>query len=163
LTLKTEGDVKSRSARLARALWIATMILLVLISVETLYVRPELLPGMLANPIAWVALVAAAAGAIGVFTGLFGKAEQRTFLGGCALIAGLLGAAAASSFPVMLHSTLNDAYSITAWTGSSDSVSLKAAAYWWPFAFAFALVYFGFIGKYYRGRVKLSTDTQRPY
>src|SRR5207244_3954648 len=104
---------------------------------------------------AWVALVVVVAGFAGVFSGLLSRAEARMFLGGCLLIAGLLGTAAASLFPVMLYSTLAPEYSITAWNGSSDLNSLRVGAYWWPVAFLLALSYFAFIGKYYRGRVQV--------
>ena len=126
-------------------------------------VRPQLLSGMAVRPLAWAGLGVVSGGLISIFTGLRSGAERPTFLGGCALIAGLLGAAAASLFPVMLYSTVAPEYSMTALNGSSDASSLRAAAYWWPVAFGLALAYFSFIGKHYRGRVQLSKDTQRPY
>ena len=70
--------------------------------------------------------------------------------------------AAASLFPVILHSTLAPEHSITVYNGSSDASSLRAAALWWPVAFSFAFTYFGFIGKHYRRRVQISKDTQQP-
>ena len=163
LTLKTGGEVCRRSRRVAQRLWLSTFLLLIAVSVETFYVRPQLWAGMSARPLAWAALAVVAGGLICIFTGLRSGAEGRAFLGGCALIAGLLGAAAASLFPVMLYSTLAPEYSITAWNGSSDASSLRAAAYWWPAAFALALGYFSFIGKHYKGRVQISKDTQQPY
>ena len=163
LSLKTESEIHRRSARAAKVLWAATAVLLAGVSLETFYVRPELFAGMAARPAAWVMLALTAGGLIAIFTGLHSGSELLTFRGGCALIAGLPGTAAASLFPVMLHSTLGPQYSITAFNGSSDVSSLRTAAYWWPIAFAFALTYFSFIGRHYAGRVKLSTDTQRPY
>jgi len=163
LATKMEGEVRRRSVKMARSLWLSTAILLVGVSGETFYVRPELFAGMVSRPAAWAALALTAGGAAAVFTGLRSGAERRTFRGGCALIAGLLGTAAASLFPVMLYSTLAPRYSITAFNGSSDVSSLRVAAYWWPVAFAFALTYFNFIGKHYTGRVQLSKDTHLPY
>jgi cytochrome d ubiquinol oxidase subunit II len=163
LAIKTEGELNLRCMKLARRLWLSASLLLILVSAETFYVRPQLLAGMSARPVAWAAVAVAGAGLICIFTGLRAGAEVRTFLGGCAVIAGLLGAAAASLFPIMLYSTLAPEYSITAWNGSSDLSNLRVAAYWWPVAFGLALVYFSFIGKHYRGRVQLSKDTQRPY
>lgn len=163
LTIKTGGEVYRRSKQLAKWLWLSTFLLLVLVSLATFQVRPELFAGMSARPPAWAALTVVVAGVTGILTGLRSGIEQRIFLGGCALIAGLLGTAAASLFPVMLHSTLDPKYSITAWNGSSDISSLRVAAYWWPVAFGLALCYFGFIGKHYAGRVQLSKDTQQPY
>jgi cytochrome bd ubiquinol oxidase subunit II len=163
LTIKTEGEIHRRSRGLAKWLWLSTFLLLILVSLETFYVRPQLLAGMSDRPLAWAGVAVVGGGLISIFAGLRSGAEHRAFLGGCALIAGLLGAAAASLFPVMLYSTVAPEYSMTALNGSSDASSLRAAACWWPVAFALALVYFSFIGKHYRGRVQLSKDTQRPY
>jgi cytochrome d ubiquinol oxidase subunit II len=163
LALKSEGEVYRRSNALTKWLWPATVLLLPLISWETSYVRPEVFTGIVARPAAWAALAVVTGGLAAIFSGLRRGAELRTFLGGCGLIAGLLGAAAASLFPVMLYSTLAPENSITAYNGSASSSSLRAAAYWWPVAFAFAFIYFGFVAKHYSGRVRISKDTQQPY
>lgn len=163
LALKTEGEVYRRSKSRAKWLWLSTLLLLFLVSFETWYVRPELFTGLSGRPAEWATLALVVGGLAAIFTGLRSSAEVRTFLGGCMLIAGLLGTAAASLFPVILYSTLAPEYSITAYNGSSDASSLRAAALWWPVAFALALIYFGLIGKYYRGRVRISEDTHQPY
>jgi cytochrome d ubiquinol oxidase subunit II len=163
LTMKTEGEIHRRSRELAKWLWLSAFLLLILVSLETFYVRPQLLTGMSDRLLAWGGVALVGGGLISIFTSWRSGAERGTFLGGCLLIAGLLGAAAASVYPVMLHSTIAPEYSVTALNGSSDASSLRAAAYWWPVAFALALVYFSFIGRHYRGRVQLSKDTQRPY
>jgi cytochrome d ubiquinol oxidase subunit II len=166
LALKANGEVHRRVRVLARWLWLATVFLLLVVSLATSDVRPELFAGMAARPAAWIGLVLVGGGLAAIFTAWRSGAEQRMFLGGCVLIAGLLGTAAASLFPVILYSTVSPEYSITAYNGSSDANSLQAAIYWWPVAFALALAYFGFVGKYYRRRVHHSldaNDTQRPY
>jgi cytochrome d ubiquinol oxidase subunit II len=163
LALKTEGEVYRRSTSVGKWLWIVTALLLVLVSFETWWVRPELFAGMAGRPAAWVGCAVVLGGLAAIFTGLRAGFESRTFAGGCALIAGLLGTAAASLFPVILYSTLDPQYSITAYNGASDASNLRVAAYWWPVAFALAIFYFVFIGKHYRGRVQPINDTQRPY
>ena len=154
LALKSEGEVYRRAKGLTKRLWPVTAVLLLAVSAETFYVRPELFTGMAGRPVAWLALMFAAGGLAAVITGPHAGAEGRTLWGGCFFIAGLLGSAAASLFPVILHSTVSAEYSITAYNGSSDASSLQAAIYWWPVAFALSFVYFGFVGKYYRGRAR---------
>ena len=163
LTLKTEGEVYRRSRTLAHRLWPATFLLLIGISLETFYVRPQFLTGMLTRPLAWIGVAAVAVALLSIFTGLRSGAERRVFLSGCLLIPGLLGTAAASLFPVMLHSTLAPQYSITAWNGSSDPSNLRIAAWWWPVAFGLTIGYASFVSKLFRGRVQISADTQNPY
>jgi len=169
LALKTEGDVHRRARLSKKWLWPCTVFLLLVVSVETFYVRPQLFAGMATRPAAWIGLALVASGLAAIFTGLRSSIEVRTFLGSCVFIAGLLGTAAASLFPVMLYSTVSPDYSITAYNGSSDLSSLRAATYWWPMALALTLVYFWFVGKHYRSRVRISPnasdthDAQQPY
>ena len=151
LAVKAEGEVSRRAKVLTKWLWPGTVLLLLGVSVETFYVRPELFTGMAGRPLAWVALAIVAGGLAAILTGLRSGAEVRTFLGGCVLIAGLLGSAAAGLFPVILHSTLSPEYSITAYNGSSDASSLRAASYWWPVALILSLSYAWFVGKHDSG------------
>jgi len=153
LALKAEGEVYRRAQALARWLWPSTMFLLLVVSLETHFVRPELFAGMAGRPMAWAGLALVAGGLTAIFTALRSGAEMRLFLGGCIFIAGLLGGAAASVFPVILYSTVSPEHSITAYDGSSDPSSLRVAAYWWPVAFALTFTYAWFAGKHYRGRV----------
>src|SRR5579862_8512294 len=101
LAVKAEGEVYRRAKALTKWMWPVTVILLLVVSLESFYVRRELFACMAGRPVAWIALALAAGGLFAIVTGLRSGAEARTFLGGCVLIAGLLGAAAASLFPVI--------------------------------------------------------------
>jgi cytochrome d ubiquinol oxidase subunit II len=151
LAVKSEGEVYRRSKALTKWMWPVTFILLLVVSLESFYVRPELFTEMAGRPLAWVALALVVGGLAAIVTGLRAGAETRTFMGGCVLIAGLLGAAAAGLFPVILYSTVSPEYSITAYNGSSDASSLRAASYWWPIALVLSLAYVWFVGKIYGG------------
>jgi len=158
LAMKAEGEVHRRSKALTKWLWPCTVFLLLVVTLETYDVRPELFVGMAQRPMAWIGLACVAGGLTAIFTALRSGAEMRMFLGGCILIAGLLASAAASLFPVILYSTLAPEYSITAYNGSSDASSLRAASYWWPVAVVLTFAYFAFVGKHYRGRMRMSPD-----
>jgi len=163
LTWKTEGPVHDRSAAMARRLWAVIPVLFIIISAETWYVRPELAGKMVGNPVAWLGVAVFAAGAAAVFTGLRGGLERRTFVGSGMMIAGLLGAGAATIFPVILFSTLDPANSLTAYNTAAGLSSLELALIWWPVALALTCTYFWFIGRHYAGKVKVSKDTQGYY
>lgn len=163
LRLKTEGPVHERSERWARRLWAAAALLFVIISIETYGVRPEFYRAMMERPLAWLSLAAIAAGAWAVWTGLRRPAEWRALAGSCAVIAGLLATAAASVFPVMLHSTFAPEYSLTAYRGATAERGLVIALFWWPVAFVLALAYAAVVMREYRGTVQRSDDTQGFY
>jgi cytochrome bd ubiquinol oxidase subunit II len=159
LMLKTTGPVHERSDLWARRLWTATAVLFVIITLQTQVVRPDLYEAMVRRPFAWVSLAAIAAGALAIWTGLRGRAERRAFAGSCAVIAGLLLGAAASVFPVMLHSTLAPEHSLTIYDGVTGERGLVIALIWWPIAFVLAFTYFAAVMRTYSGKVQPAEDT----
>jgi cytochrome d ubiquinol oxidase subunit II len=163
LRFKTEDVVHQRSERLARVLWIATLVLFPVVSVQTSIVRPEFFQAMGSRPVAWLFVAIMLGGAWAVWTGIRRPLEARAFAGSCAIVAGLLGAAAASAFPEILHSTISPQYSMTAHAAATSGRGLFVALLWWPIAAALAVTYFIVIMRKYRGKVRITEDTQGFY
>ena len=160
LTWKTEGVVHDRSARLARCLWPIVLLLLLGTTVETASVRPDLFTGMIHRPLAWLALVGVTGGGLAALIGQWRRSELPAFAGSCALITSLMIAGAVGVFPVMLHSTLVEANTMTAYSDATDAHGLRLMLLWWPIALVLAVGYFIFIYRYYRGKVRVSADSQ---
>ncbi|HEY7190984.1 MAG TPA: cytochrome d ubiquinol oxidase subunit II [Vicinamibacterales bacterium] len=162
LRLKTQADVHDRSDRIARRLWIVALVLFPIVSVQTWMVRPEFYSAMGTRPLAWLFVLMMTAGAWAVWTGLR-SSETRAFSGSCAIVTGLLGAAAASVFPEILHSTIAPDYSMTAHAAATSASGLTYALVWWPVAAGLAITYFVVIMRKYRGKVRVTEDTQGFY
>ena len=163
LAMKTEGPVHHRSRQLARTLWKLVLGLLVIITIESWWVRPELFCGMLHQPFSWLGLTSVIAGITNVFIGLQIKREFRAVIGSASFIDGLMISGAAGVFPVMLYSTLAPEDSLTAYQNAAAGAGLAIALIWWPIALVFAVVYFLFICRHYAGKVKPQEDNQNPY
>ncbi len=163
LVLKTDGPVHTRSKQLAGPLWKTVLVLLVVITAESCYVRPDLFPGMLRQPFAWLGVACVLGGLLAVFTGLRSHREKRAVRGSCAFLAGLMIAGAAGVFPVMLRSTLATKDSLTAYEGAATGHGLAIALVWWPLALILTIGYFFFIHRHYEGKVPPAEDTQSPY
>jgi len=119
--------------------------------------------GILTRPFGWLALAVIFGATTLLVLGRYRKHETRAFAGSCALIVGLLAALASGVYPVILHSTLDERYSLTARAAASNPFSLRLALFWWPVAFVLAIVYFTFIARQYRGKVRPSQDNQGFY
>lgn len=160
LTLKTEGVVHDRSSLYAKMLWLALLPLFAIVSVETWYIRSDLLGNVLKNPFSWLGIAVVLASSITLLIGMIKGQEFKALMGSTFLIAGLLATGAATIFPVMLYSTLAPENSLTAYTAASSPGSLWMALIWWPIAFILTLSYFVFISRHYTGKVTISRDDQ---
>jgi len=163
LTLKTQGAVHDRSARYSRVLWASVAPLMLVISVESGIVRPDLLGHAMHNPLWWLGLIVICGAAIALASGLTTRNEMRSFLASNLLLGGMLAAGAAAIFPVALHSTLAPENSLTAYDVAAGPRSLAYAAIWWPIGFALAAAYFVFVSQRYAGKVSVSRDNQGFY
>jgi cytochrome bd ubiquinol oxidase subunit II len=162
LTLKTQGAVHDRSARYARALWIAVPPLLFVISLESYAIRPDVLERATHNPMWWLGLLVICA-AIALVSGLITRREMWAFAGSNLLLAALLATGAAALFPVALQSTLAPENALTAYDVAAGPKSLAYAAVWWPIGFALTAVYFVLVSRRYAGKVSVRRDNQGYY
>lgn len=163
LTLRTEGPVHDRSARYAARLWMAAAPLLVVVSIESWVVRPELAPRALANPLCWLGAAAVAAATMTLASGILRRRELHAFVGSNGLLMALLATGGAAIFPVMLHSTLAPEHALTAYDVAAGPTSLRLACLWWPVGFVLAGVYFVLISRRYAGKVSVDRHDQGYY
>lgn len=160
LTLKTDGPVHDRCELYGKWLWLGIAPLLVVVTVETWFVRPELLIQGIENPLSWAGILLVLVAIILLITGLKNRQESKAFIGSNLLIIGLLATGAATIFPVMLYSTLSPDYSLTAYAVASNRTSLSIAAVWWPVALILTIIYYVVITRRYAGKVRLQDQTK---
>jgi cytochrome d ubiquinol oxidase subunit II len=154
LAWRTTSEVRRRARAVERALWLVAATLFALVTLETAFVRPELLQNMLRRPLAWLSAVIAVAGLGTLMRARRNERPGLAFLGSCAAIAGVLAAAAAGSFPTLLHSTLNGTYDLSVPEAASTPASLRAGLRWWPFAFVLVVAYFTIVYRLHRRAVE---------
>lgn len=153
LVWRTAGVVRERCFRVERKVWPAVAVLFAMVTFETYFVRPELLTHLAERPLAWLSLAIAIGGAVMLVKSRRGGLDGRAFLGSCLLIAGVLASAGAALFPVFLHSTVSPAFDLDALHQPRNSIAMKFALGWWPFAFMLAVSYFVTVFRANRARV----------
>jgi cytochrome d ubiquinol oxidase subunit II len=158
LAWKTEGPVHERARRFALPLSVLTAVFGGLATLATAQVNPDIYANLPNAPLAWVGLFLFALGLATVFWGQLRGRFLVAFLGSAGFILGLLAATAACVFPVMLKSTLDPAWSLTAYNAAVSHHGLVTGAKWWFLGFPIAVAYFVFLFRIHRGKVKAAAD-----
>ncbi|GLH70327.1 cytochrome D oxidase subunit I [Geothrix rubra] len=158
LAWKTEGAVHDRARGLVMKLWGLVLVLWIVSSYATSLVNPGIFQNLSRAPLGWLATLIFLAGLALVFVGTKQARPLLAFLGSSAFILGILAASAACVYPVMLRSTLDPAYSLTALNASVGGPGLRAGLVWWLIGFPIALGYFAFLFRFHRGKVKAAAE-----
>ncbi len=160
LAWKTEGPVHERARRFALPLSVLTAVTGGLATLATAQVNPDIYVNLPNAPLAWIGLFLFVLGLATVFSGQLRGRFLVAFLGSGAFIVGLLVATAACVFPVMLKSTLDPAWSLTAYNAAVSHHGLVTGTKWWFFGFPIAIAYFVVLFRIHRGKVKAAADGQ---
>lgn len=158
LAWKTDGPVQARSRKAAIPMWIGVLAIFGVATLATAKVRPEVFQGWAASPAAWAATALFLAGLASVFLGLRSKRYLLAFLGSSAFILGMLAVTAASVWPVMLRSTLNPEWSLTALNSATAASGLKKGLVWWLIGFPLALGYLALLFRLFRGKAQAPAE-----
>ena len=158
LAWKTDGLVHERARRFALPLSLLTAVLGGVATLATASVNPDLFARLPHAPLAWLGLAAASLGLGAVYWGQFRGRHLAAFLGSAAFMLGLLVASAACLFPVMLRSTLDPAFSLTAHNTATSPHGLRAGLAWWLVGFPLAVGYFVLLFRLHRGKVRVPED-----
>jgi cytochrome d ubiquinol oxidase subunit II len=153
LAWKTEGGIFERCRRLVLPLWSFAAVLGVVTTIATARINPAIYANLPKAPVAWIGLTAFIGGMIVVFVGHLKRRYALAFLGSSAFIVGILVATAATVFPVMLRSTLDPAWHLTAFNASSSESALRAGMKWWFAGIPLVVLYFAVIFRLHRGKV----------
>lgn len=158
LAWKTEGPVHDRAVGLQKPLFVLVVLLWVLATIATAKVNPLLFKNFPKAPLAWLFFVVYLAGLVAVFVGALRRKPLLSFLGSGAFILGILATTAACVFPVMLGSTLNPGWSLTAHNSAVSAHGLRTGFTWWIIGFPIAIGYFVFLFRLHRGKAQPAAD-----
>ena len=158
LAWKTDGPVQDRSVAIAGPLWGAVLALCLVATFATARVTPSVFAGWSKSPLAWLGTAIYVGGLIAVGLGLRTRRHLVAFLGSSAFILGILAASAASVWPVMLRSTLDPRWSLTAQNASVAASGLRKGFVWWIIGFPIVLGYFAMLFRLFRGKTQASAE-----
>jgi len=155
LTLKTEGKLFEKIEKLLKQSMIAFIVLFVILTIYTLIYIPHLEDRIKSNPFAFLIPVLAILSIANIPRLISKKSYKGAFLFSSATFSFLLVLVALELYPVLLMSTLNEAWNITVYTAAASDKSLGLMLTFVAIGAPLVLAYTIFVYKTFWGVVKL--------
>jgi cytochrome bd ubiquinol oxidase subunit II len=154
VALKTEGAVHEKSRKVARRLQPLLILLTALGVPITAVVRPRTMHNFSEYPLAYMIPLAVAASLAAMWTFERQAREKAMFLSSCAYIVAMLAGVAVALYPSLLPSSGNPVRDITIYNAATGEYALRVGLIWWALGMGLAFVYFVFVYRMFRGKVR---------
>ena len=158
IALKTEGHLQARAFRLSDLSRMGTAILSLACLAGTWWIHPDVWDKFLAHAWGWMFPVMGLAGLAGMFVYGTKRNARNAFLASSLFILGMLAATAFGMFPNLLPSSVNPTESLTIYNTHTSDYAMQIGLRWWSVGIVFALGYFVFIYRAFKGKVVLTNE-----
>jgi len=159
LSMKTEGDLRTRAAAWISKSWIATVTLYLLATIATIFVSPFLFDGMLKNPLFWVLFLLLLAGALTIPVAAKAQKYGRAFIASSIMIASMIGLSAVSLFPRLVPSITDLQNSLTIYNASSSEATLSTMLIIALIGMPLVIIYTVIIYRIFKGKVVITGES----
>ena len=163
LAMKTDGELNQRARKVASSLWVVQALLTVLSLIATLHVQPVVLNNYYKWPAGFLIPLVVVASLIYMFVAMKKGNEMGAFLASCGYIVGMLVGAAFALYPMVLPASTDPAYSLTIENTKTGTHGMAVGFVWWSIGIVFAIGYFVFIFRMFRGKVNLAEGGEHGY
>jgi cytochrome bd ubiquinol oxidase subunit II len=154
VTLKTDGPLEARCRLLALRAWWPAAAMLVLITILSFQIQPQLAASFSARPWGYV-FPAAALIAFVLIRVWTPRRAAAAFLASSAFIAAMLSSAAFGLYPYVLPSRADPRFGLTVGNAAAGAYGLRIGLAWWIPGTALAIGYFVFVYRRFAGKVRL--------
>jgi cytochrome bd ubiquinol oxidase subunit II len=158
VALKTEDILEQRARKVARVAWFSVAALVIVTTIATMRIQPQVAHNLSAYPWGYVFPALAVSGLLGIAVFSRRPDNFKAFLSSCAFIAGMLTSAVFGVFPYVLPSNTDPALSLTITNTATASYGLKVALVWWIPGMLLVAAYSAFIYRHFAGKVPLEED-----
>ena len=153
LAARCVDALQARARQVAKRAWLATLVLTIVGTAATFYVRPELLTSFATRPWGAVFPVLAIAGLLGMRVLAAREPDGRMLVASGVYLAGMLASSAFAIYPDVLPAT-DPANSLSVSTAAAPVYGLAVGLVWWGVGMLLAAVYFVLIYRLWWGKVR---------
>ena len=159
IAVKTEGTLNERARRISRAGWLVTIPLVILASIATFFVQPQVYTSFTQRPWGIIFPLIALLGLLGA--GFFNllKRDLPALLSSGTFLLGMLSSAAFSLYPIVLPA-VNRANSLTINNASASQYGLTVGLIWWSIGIVLAVIYFIITYRRFSGKVTATSSQE---
>lgn len=158
VVLKTRDPVRRRARRVAAAVWIPLVALVVVLTLVTFRVQPHVPARLSAVPVGYLLPATAVAGLVASRWFTARGREGKAFFSSCAFLAGMLLSVAFGLYPNVLPAINDPASSLTIHNAAAPPYGLKIALLWWLPGMALVTIYTTVVYRHLAGKVELDPN-----
>jgi len=158
VALKTDGAVRQRSIRIARAVWWALVATTIAVTIATFVVQPHVPQRLSDQPWGLIFPLLAIGGLLGIRLCLIRGRDLASFLSSCAYIVGMLTSVAFGVYPYVLPANTDAAYALTVHNAAAAATGLRIGLIWWIPGMLLVTGYFVLLYRGFAGRVPADAD-----
>ncbi len=155
LVLKTDGTVNERSRGIALKSWWAVLLFVVIVTLVTFRIQPQVLDNFASAPWGFVFPALALAGLAGMKIFRSPKRERHAFLSSSLFIIGMLTSAVFGIFPYLLPSSTNPDLGLTVYNVATSEYGMRVGLIWWIPGIILVAAYFVYTYRRFSGKVNL--------
>lgn len=155
LATKTEGELNARARKVASNLWPVQVLLTILSLTATVYAVPHILENYSRWPIGYLVPFIVIGSLTYMYFAHSRRNEKGAFLASCLYIIAMLVGAVFALYPNVLPASTGAQYNLTISNSAAGAHGLYVGLVWWIVGMIFVAVYFVFIYRMFRGKVRL--------
>ena len=158
VAIKTENDLNRRARAVAKAAWPVQLLLTIVGLVATVSIRPGVLDNYKHHTVGFVIPVLVFGSLAVMMQGMLKGKDKLAFVASALYIVVMLVGAAFALYPVVLPASTDPAYNLTIYNTAAGHHGLSVGFAWWSVGMLLALVYFFFLFRMFRGKVRLEGE-----
>ncbi len=163
LANKTEGELNLRVRKVTSVLWPVQVLLTIFSLIATVYAVPHVLANYSRWPVGYVIPIVVVGSLAWMYFAHTQRQEKSAFLASCIYIVGMLVGAAFALYPNVLPASTGSERSLTIYSTAAGAHGLSVGFVWWTIGMILAAIYFTFIYRMFRGRVRLDEGSDHGY
>jgi cytochrome d ubiquinol oxidase subunit II len=161
IAVKTEDELNQRARKIAQRAWPVQLLLTVIGLIATVSIRPGVLDNYKHYPVGLVVPVIVFGSLAVMMHGMIKRSDKMAFVASALYIIAMLVGAAFALYPVVLPASTDPALNLTIYNTATGQHGLAVGLTWWILGIVLALIYFFFVFRIFRGKVRLDEVVPR--